>query len=479
LSSSERFDIAISDLRVRYPDRESDALAGLSETIGEGEVVAIAGPSGCGKTTLSRTLAGFIPSMIPAAVSGDVRLGGNSIRGAAPEGIATRLGMVQQDPDAQICTLSAWQEVAFGPENLCLPAPEVRSRVERCLAELGIAHLGDRVTTTLSGGEKQRLAIASILAMEPSVLLFDEPTANLDPRGIQALFATLSNLVRGEKRTLVIIEHRIDALRALAPRVVLLDRGRTVLRYPARERIDYADVGLRGQWVVPASPGSGGSPRLTVDRISFGYDEPLWRDVSFTLREGEVLAVIGPNGGGKTSLLRLIAGLAAPQSGAVRCAAETQIGFVFQHPHHQIFERTVRKEMELEGPRGERNIDAELLDARLEGLENAAPLSLSLGEQRRLTVATALARRPNLLLLDEPFIGQDRRNVLWVVSRLRDRVAAGGTAIVVTHDIPLAAALADRVLYLDRGVSLLGSPDDVFRSLSELGEGAFTPEAWS
>ncbi|MDD5263754.1 MAG: ATP-binding cassette domain-containing protein [Candidatus Bipolaricaulis sp.] len=479
MPSSERFDVAISDLSVRYPDRESDALVGFSETIAEGEVVAVAGPSGCGKTTLCRTLAGFVPSMIPATVSGDVCLGGDSIRGVPAEALATRVGLVQQDPDAQICTLSAWQEVAFGPENLCLPAAEVRARVEQGLAELGIAHLRDRVTTTLSGGEKQRLAIASILAMNPHVLLFDEPTANLDPRGVRALFATLSDLVSTESRTLVIIEHRIDALRALAPRLVLLDRGRAVERYPARERIDYAEVGLRGAWALAPAGTTTGSPRVTVDRISFGYADPLWKGVSFTLREGEVLVVIGPNGGGKTSLLRLLAGLAVPREGTIDRAPGTRTGFVFQHPHHQIFERTVRREMELEVPRGEGGVDAELRDARLAGLEDVAPLSLSLGEQRRLTVATALARRPNLLLLDEPFIGQDRRNVLWMISRLREVVAAGGTSVLVTHDIPLAAALADRVLYLDRGVQLLGPPDEVFGRLRDLGENAFTPEAWS
>ncbi len=478
MPSSERFDIAISKLSVRYPGRDCDALVEFSETIAEGEVVAVAGPSGCGKTTLCRTLAGFVPSMIPAAISGEIRLGGDSIRDVAPEALATRIGLVQQDPDAQICTLSAWQEVAFGPENLRLPASEVRARVERCLAELGIAHLRDRVTTTLSGGEKQRLAIASILAMEPRVLLFDEPTANLDPRGVQALFATLSDFGCAGKRTLVIIEHRIDALRALAPRLVLLDRGRAVKRYPARERIDYTEVGLRGAWALPPREATGGPPRVTVNRISFGYAEPLWRDVSFTLRAGEVLVVIGPNGGGKTSLLRLLAGLAGPQAGTIERAPGTRIGFVFQHPHHQIFERTVRKEMELEGPRGTPSVDAELHDARLAGLEDVAPLSLSLGEQRRLTMATTLVRRPNLLLLDEPFIGQDRKNVLWMISQMQEMVAAGGTAVLVTHDIPLAAALADRVLYLGRDVRLLGSSDEVFGRLRELGETAFTPKAW-
>ncbi|MCX6099893.1 MAG: ABC transporter ATP-binding protein [Candidatus Bipolaricaulota bacterium] len=244
MSSSSRFDIEFRDLTVRYPDRAGDTLCAVSERMAEGDAVAIAGPSGCGKTTLCRTLAGFIPAMIPAEISGRVFLGGESTLGVAPETLATRIGLVQQDPEAQICTLNVWQEVAFGPENLCLPATEVRARVERSLATVGIAALRDRTTTTLSGGEKQRLAIASILAMEPCVLLFDEPTANLDPRGVRSLFAFLSQQTQAHARTLVIIEHRIDALRALAPRLLLevVQRERDIQRrlfeqrHLARER---------------------------------------------------------------------------------------------------------------------------------------------------------------------------------------------------------------------------------------------------
>jgi energy-coupling factor transport system ATP-binding protein len=478
LSSSERFDIDIRELSVHYPDREEAALTSVSERIGEGDVVAIAGPSGCGKTTLCRALSGFVPTMIPATVAGEIRLGGESIRGMMTETLATRIGLVQQDPDAQICTLNVWQEVAFGPENLCLSADEVHARVERSLDALGIAHLRQRTTTTLSGGEKQRLAIASILAMEPKVLLFDEPTANLDPRGIHALFVTLLDLIRGKGRTLVVIEHRIDALRALAPRLILLDRGRLVDRYPARERLNYALLGLRGAWAASSADASVGPPRLRAEGVSFGYNQPLWEDLSFSLRAGEILAIIGPNGGGKTTLLRLLAGLMSPATGRIVRASDVRVGFVFQHPHHQIFERTVRQEMRLEHPSNGSSIDDELRAARLSGLDDAPPLSLSLGEQRRLTMTTTLSRCPNLLLLDEPFIGQDRRNVLWMISQIRGVSARGGAVVVVTHDIPLVRALADRVLFLERGAYVYGSPDEVFGRLRERGDGVFTPEAW-
>jgi energy-coupling factor transport system ATP-binding protein len=477
LWSNSAFDIEFRDLTVRYPDRTTDALSLVNERVSERDVVAIAGPSGCGKTTLCLALTGFIPRMIPARLSGDVFLGGRSTREAAPEELATSIGLVQQDPEAQICTLNVAQEAAFGPENLSLPSEEVERRVTGALDCMGLTHLRERRTTTLSGGEKQRLAIAAILTMEPRVLLLDEPTANLDPRGVRDLFALLS---RGEReRSLVIVEHRIDALRALAPRLILLDHGRIVDRYPAREHLDYAALGLRGAWPTSVGRDSAGAPLLDVRGVTFGYGEPLLRELEFSLHAGEVLGIIGPNGGGKTTLLRLLARLEKPESGGVAGVPTTGIGFVFQHPHHQIFERTVRREMELEHPGPAEAIDAGLRAAQLAELHAAAPLSLSLGEQRRLTVATTLARRPRVLLLDEPFIGQDRRNVLWMIDQIRAVIGGGGAVVLVTHDIPLVNALADRLLYLERDVAWLGPSGDVFDRLRQRGDVEFTPEAWS
>ncbi|MEE8195520.1 MAG: ABC transporter ATP-binding protein, partial [Candidatus Bipolaricaulota bacterium] len=180
--------ITVESLSVRYADREELALRDVSEQIDPGEVVVVSGASGCGKSTLCKALCKFIPEMIPAHVEGEILIDGLSIRNIRSQDIATQLGLVQQDPDSQICTLNVWQEVAFGPENLCLSREEVRARVEESLLAAGISHLVNRETTTLSGGEKQRLAIASILAMRPSVVLLDEPTANLDPQGAKAIF---------------------------------------------------------------------------------------------------------------------------------------------------------------------------------------------------------------------------------------------------------------------------------------------------
>ena len=477
MSSNNAVGIDIRGLRIHYPDRDRPAIDGLTESIADGETVVITGPSGCGKSTLCRAIAGFIPEMIPARVDGQIAIDGNPVWKTDSARIAQRVGYIQQDPDAQICTLHVEREVAFGPENLCLPNEVVNARIDECLAAVGIDHLRHRETTDLSGGEKQRLAIASILAMRPKILLLDEPTANLDPDGAYKLFDLLSRLREERGITVVFVEHRIRPLLAMQPRVLILDRGRLVRRHP-RERIDPREMGLRsgGEQLRTTAPTA--DRLLSIEGLTFGYDTPLFRDLTLDLHRGEILGVIGPNGGGKTTLLRLIAGLAKADAGRIEVPNGVGTGFVFQHPHHQIFERTVTRELLID--RAERRpgeFDCRLAEGRLDGLGGVPPLSLSLGEQRRLTLLTALLRRPDLLLLDEPFIGQDRRNVDWIVSQIRAHCARGGGAILVSHDVPLIEALADRILYLDENPRS-GPPSEIFAKLRSEGRTAFLPDFW-
>ena len=441
--------------------------------------MAVTGPSGCGKSTLCQAIAGFIPGLVPADVSGRVRIGDALVQSSDPAVLALRVGLVQQDPDAQVCTLGVRQEVAFGPENLCLPRDEVNRRVDRALKTVGIQHLADRVTTTLSGGEKQRLAIASILAMEPEVLILDEPTANLDPSGAKGIFDTLASLRRHEGRTLVIVEHRLGPLLPLEPRLWVMDAGRVVHRRPTRQHADLVQLGLRSSWPkrIQERASTDESPVLLRD-VSFAYDDRLVIDrLTFAPAVGEIVGVIGPNGGGKTTLLRLLAGLEIPSSGEAERVENLRIGMIFQHPHQQIFERTVRRELEIEGPLDAARRGRLLEAAGLAVLQDAPPLSLSLGEQRRLTVTTALRLAPELLLLDEPFIGQDRHNAAWMIGQIvaaRDR---GAATVLISHDISLLASLCDRLLFLGSCV-IEGSPADVFAQLRQIGENAFTPEYW-
>jgi energy-coupling factor transport system ATP-binding protein len=416
---------------------------------------------------------------------GEITVDEESVWTADPARIATRLGLIQQDPDAQICTLNVWQEVAFGPENLCLLPGEVAARVKQCLAFVGIAHLAERTTTTLSGGEKQRLAIASILAMAPETILLDEPTANLDPEGAQAVFDLLRELRDKEGRTLIVVEHRLAPLLPLSPRVLVMDKGTIVTRHTTRQHEDLVALGLRANWLqadwdlaLPAPAKHVEVTPLRVEDLTFGYDEmPLLDRLSITVEPGEILGIIGPNGGGKTTLLRLIAGLEEPITGRIVRNRESVLGYLFQHPHQQIFERTVQGEFAVEGKISDELFRRSLDAANLSGLAGAAPLSLSLGEQRRLTLATTLVRDPNLLLLDEPFIGQDRANVAWIIAKILAARAKGAVTLLVSHDIPLVNSLCDRLLYLG-SESIIGDPRTVSARLQTMGKDAFTPGYW-
>jgi energy-coupling factor transport system ATP-binding protein len=465
----------------RHAGRRDWALRDLDLRIEAGERVLLVGPSGSGKSTLLNALAGLLE---PHAGE---QQGSLTVNGRAPRDARDVSGLVFQDPESQLVMARAGDDVAFGLENRCLAPDAIWARVHAALAAVGFPYAIDHPTEALSGGEQQRLAIAGVIALRPGLLLLDEPTANLDPDGAALIRGVVAGVVEQLGLTLLMVEHRVAEAIELVDRVVALsaDGGLMADGPPAYVFMRHGDVlADAGVWVpdrrLPAPPlrhRPQAETMILADQVEFRYPGSLPPAIGKTdvqVKSAEALAVVGPNGSGKTTLAFLLAGLVRPSSGSV-VAGEAlargrghepivdwsarelaaHIGTVFQDPEHQFLTGRVRDELML-GPlaAGIGNAAAgkraeELLTRlHLAHLADANPFTLSGGEKRRLSVATALATAPSVLVLDEPTFGQDRRTameLLRLLAALRDE---GRAILFVTHDREFATALADRTLRL-------------------------------
>ena len=432
-------------------------MRGLDLRIEPGERVLLLGASGSGKSTLLRALAGVL---------GDDE--GDAEGRLTVEG---RAGLVLQDPDSQVVMSRIGDEVAFGPENLGVPREEIWVRVRDALDGVGLDLPLDHPTSALSGGQKQRLAIAAVLAMRPGILLLDEPTANLDPAGVTEVRDAVAGTLQTTGAALVVVEHRVATWLPVVDRVIVLtpdgvladgDPDRVL-----RER--GAELAAAGIW-VPGHP-----PAVPVKRrpapevvelahgLAVGRDRVVVRDgLELAVRSGEVLALTGPNGSGKSTIGLTLAGLLPPIAGRLDAFGRGAphrwrsrellplIGTVFQNPEHQFVASTVRAELEV-GPRALKrpvDVDALLERLRLAHLARANPFTLSGGEQRRLSVATALATAPRMLVLDEPTFGQDATTWAELVALIGELADEGRAVLAMTHDLEFVDALADRRIEL-------------------------------
>jgi energy-coupling factor transport system ATP-binding protein len=317
--------VDIKGLSFTYRGASCPALKDINLEVEPGEFITLTGASGCGKSTLALCLTGFIPHAFAGSMSGTVLVNGLDTRETPPGKLAGIAGLVQQDPELQLCTLKVMDEVAFGPENLRLSTPEIARRVHWSLAAVGAEALIDRDVHTLSGGEKQRVAVAAVLAMHPSLLILDEPTANLDPRCTGEVLQVLQKLRREQGTAIITIEHRLENLLPLSDRLLLMDKG--ILReeykrgnFPAQK----THFPIFKPWVShDGGPNSGkgkaaADPLIRVEGLHFSYgDKPLLKDVSFTLQTGEITAVMGDNGSGKTTLLHALLGLISIEQGKI------------------------------------------------------------------------------------------------------------------------------------------------------------------
>ncbi|MEV0127987.1 ABC transporter ATP-binding protein [Dactylosporangium sp. NPDC050688] len=421
----------------RHAGRKAWAVRHFDLRIEHGERVLLAGASGAGKSTLLAALAGLLAED-SGEQEGEVLVDG---RPAREHRAGT--GIVFQDPQTQLVMSRSGDDVAFGLENRGVPRAEIWPRVDAALAAVGFPYGRDRDTAALSGGEQQRLAIAGVLVSRPGLLLLDEPTANLDPEGAQLVRAALGKALYDVDATMILVEHRLEEALTLVDRVVTLGDQQPTLVVPDRR--------------ARTAPGD---VLLTAERLALRHTGNVVDEV---VRAGEALAVEGPNGAGKSTLALLLGGLTKPAApGRVVAPGERhpphrwraaklagRIGSVFQNPEHQFVTATVRDELLL-GGRDPKLVDELLTRLRLDRLALANPYTLSGGEQRRLSVATALAAAPGLLVLDEPTFGQDPLTWRELVELLADLRDEGRGLVIVTHDQQLVEALGDRRLRLDR-----------------------------
>jgi energy-coupling factor transport system ATP-binding protein len=460
---------------VRHASRRAWALTGVDLVVEPGERVLVTGSSGSGKSTLLAAVAGILEA------GGTETTGELTVDGRHPRDARDRLGMLAQDPDSQLVMTRAGDDVAFGLENAGLSPEIIWPRVDAALAAVGFPHGRDRPTQALSGGEKQRLVLAGALARRPGLLLLDEPTAQLDPAGARLVRDAVAGVVTDRATTLLVVDHDAEPWLPLVDRVVELVDGAAVEHGPGWRPVPRA-AGLR----LPRA--AGGPVLLTAASAGFTYrgtTAPALAPVDAVLAGGRALAVTGPNGSGKSTLALLLAGLRAPTTGRVLASGElaagaragrwrrgggdgarephrwraadlvTRIGTVFQHPEQQFLAGRLRDELAL-GPlrSGERAAAARATADRLlerlglTAFADANPYTLSGGQQRRLSVATALATSPRVVVLDEPTFGQDASTWRELVTLLAEQRERGCAVVAVTHDADLVAVLADDRLVL-------------------------------
>ncbi len=431
----------IANLSYWYPGSAEPALRQVSTVLQDGFTL-VTGQSGGGKSTLLRVLNGLVPHFHGGRIAGGAQVLGFNVIETPTRKLARSVGFVFQDPELQTVYSTVDREVAFGLENIGVPSRVMSGRVEEALRGAGIAHLAGRSVSTLSGGERQRVALASSIAMRPQLVVLDEPTSQLDPDGAALVLASATRLVE-EGHAVVISEQRLDGLLTAATGLVLVEGGRVESADPVAWRPPSAVI-------PPPRTSPSGGEMWSLEGVTAGFNrQPVIEDVNLNGHSGEVVVLNGPNGGGKTTLLRLIAGGLAPLAGKVH-RRPGRIAYLPQNPTALLHRPTLRAEVRLTLDRsGDQERPEEILDAL--GLLQVAdryPRDLSTGERQRAALAAVLPGSPGLVLLDEPTRGMDaaaRDALVRLVTRLRDR---GATIVLATHDGHLTMALADRIAHV-------------------------------
>ncbi|WP_282142032.1 ABC transporter ATP-binding protein [Cytobacillus oceanisediminis] len=518
-------------LSFRHEDVKNPVFKNVNFSLNSGEAVLLLGPSGCGKSTLAFCLNKLYPEAVDGDLDGTISFKGKILDEFPPGEINQHIGIVFQDPESQFCMTTVEEELAFGLENMKTPPAEIETRIDEALELVHLLPFKHALIHTLSGGQKQKLALACVLSLKPDILILDEPTANLDPASSYELTRIIKELKEEQSFSLLIIEHKLDDWIDLTDRCVVLNREGEILfngstadcfnKYAEElllegiwlpstvragllgkkagiykgEKLPLTDRELIAGFVNPYAALQILDNRKTIhqvfedqvilsaENLSFHKNgKDLLKNISFSVRKGEFVAIAGSNGSGKTTLSRLLAGLYAPSKGSIlfddRSLSQWQeqelrlkLGYVFQNPEHQFIADSVYDEIAF-SLKIQRMTDAEIQKVvqavlhQVNLLQHADmhPFSLSQGQKRRLSVGSMLVNEQDLLLLDEPTFGQDTRTSADLMALLETRIHSGGSVVMITHDMEILHSYADKVIVLSEGEKIYeGLPDSLWK----------------
>ncbi|AJD27711.1 ABC transporter ATP-binding protein [Clostridium botulinum] len=447
-------------------------------------VTLLTGKSGCGKSSLLMCITGVIPDIIEGNITGEIIYKGKNIENKGVKTVSGEIAYMFQDPDSQLCTFTVEDEIAFGIENIKMEPSHMNHTIDKVLKLTGISHLKKRQLNHLSGGEKQKVALASILALDPEVILMDEPTANLDPKSTIEIINLIRDFRDKFGKTILIVEHKINEFSEIIDDVIWFEREQA-------KNIDKESFieSCKNEYCSPF----GSKNKLDTEKvleakgIHFSYDKNIsvLNNVNFSLHKGEIAAIVGPNGAGKSTLSKILMGLLKPEKGEILVKGTNikninpkdlgkYMGLVFQNPEHQFIKMTVEKEMALsleirkQCPEVIKNtVDSYLSMFDLDKHRLYNPFSLSQGQKRRLSTASMMINGQSILILDEPTYGQDTTNLNELINLLYKINSEGTSILMITHNMDMVLNYCDRVIQLENGeVKYDGSPknmkEDIF-----------------
>lgn len=452
--------IELKNISFSYEGYENKVLDNACFDVSYGEVALLSGFSGEGKSTVLLLIVGIIPDIIPGELSGEVLIGGENIAGHKMSSICRKVGVVLQNADAQIIHQLVEDEIAFGCENFAFSREEISACIDRACQQMSL--IPEWKTRTLSGGQKQRLITACTLATGQKILVLDEPLANLDKEGARLLMNTLRSLAN-EGYAVLVVEHRLDMV------LPFVDTAWSI-RGGVISKVENKQEYLSAQAAYIQDECSSCTAQYTafsLEHIGFSVKgREILKDITFNIAKGERVLLLGENGCGKTTLLRLIARLSAPTKGRIvqkfdsRLGQKTRgdkkwfskVGVVYQNPNYQLFMPSVWQEIAF-GARSESYVKEIMELFGLGSLSDRHPQSLSEGQKRRVSIAAAAASDPDILLLDEPTVGQDYaglKELVRVLNLLHEQ--SGNTMITITHDMRCAEALCDHAVLIENGI---------------------------